>query len=208
MISAFQGTRNKHKTTALEETFGRLPYDNWIFDYFESARSITTTHDAGLTRPPLSYVHVRNARLSRYPSGVLSKTRHFHECCGHMSKDSMCMALTTQSGFESPIFINAPVDVAEIRKAFRHEPCLICVLAKRRKEGTLHWIKKAAGNPRSKLRLKLETDEELVLIKRQLILDQRVKIGEIPDIHRRQELLLGSQMHEGPQDLLHPKPAQ
>ena len=43
----------------------------------------------------------------------------------------------------------------------------------------IHWIKKTAGNPRSKLRLKQESDEDLEIISRQLILDQRVKIGEI-----------------------------
>ena len=45
---------------------------------FESARSITPTHDAGLTRPPLSYVHVHSARISRCPNGVLAKSRRFH----------------------------------------------------------------------------------------------------------------------------------
>ena len=144
---------------------------------FDSARAITNTHDDGLTRPPLSYI--RSARLTRCPRGVLAKSRRFHECCGHMSEDSMCYALTIQPGFDSPVFINAPVEVAEIRLAFRHEPCLLCVLAKRRKEGMLHWIKKAAGNPRSKLRIKQETSEDLDIITRQLTLDQKVKLGEI-----------------------------
>jgi hypothetical protein len=79
----------------------------------------------------------------------------------------------------TPYSSTPSVDVAEIRQAFRHEPCLLCVLAKRRKEGTLHWIKKAAGNPRSKLRTKQETSEDLDIITRQLTLDQKVKLGEI-----------------------------
>ena len=55
---------------------------------FDSARSITNTRDDSLTRPPLSYI--RSARLTRCPRGVLAKSRRFHECCGHMSEDSMC----------------------------------------------------------------------------------------------------------------------
>ncbi len=31
-IVASEGTRNKHMTSALEGTFRRLPYDNWVFD--------------------------------------------------------------------------------------------------------------------------------------------------------------------------------
>ena len=45
---------------------------------FESARAINVTHDAGLTRPPLSYI--RSARLTRCPRAVLIRSRRFHEC--------------------------------------------------------------------------------------------------------------------------------
>jgi hypothetical protein len=71
------------------------------------------------------------------------------------------------------------VTATEIRAAFRHEPCLVCVLAKRRKEGTLHWLKKAAAHTNSKLRIKQETPEVEASIKTQLLGDQRVKLGEI-----------------------------
>ena len=32
MILALEGSRNKHMISALEGTFERLPYDNWIFE--------------------------------------------------------------------------------------------------------------------------------------------------------------------------------
>ena len=38
-----------------------------------------------------------------------------------------------------PLWRNTKVTAEEIRKAFQWEPCLICVLAKRRKEGTMKW---------------------------------------------------------------------
>ena len=92
----------------------------------------------------------------------------------------MCVALTTQPGFDSPVWINADVTTDEVRLAFRNEPCLLCVLAKRRKEGTRHWIKKAAAKPNSKLRIKQETPEEEELIRKQLEEDQKdTKIGQI-----------------------------
>ena len=40
-IVASEGTRNKHMTSALEGTFGRLPYDIWVF-HQTMQRSITT----------------------------------------------------------------------------------------------------------------------------------------------------------------------
>ncbi len=89
---------------------------------FGSARrAIQITHDDGLTRPLLSYIY--SARLHRCPKGVLTRSRRFHECCGHMNEDNMCAGLTAQPGFDSPVWVNAPVTVDEIRAAFRHEPC-------------------------------------------------------------------------------------
>ena len=42
MILALE-TRNKHMTSALEGTFERLPYDNWIFDRLPYADLATKT---------------------------------------------------------------------------------------------------------------------------------------------------------------------
>lgn len=145
---------------------------------FESARAIQTTHDDGLTRPqPLSYI--RSARLRQCPKGVMSRSRRFHECCGHMNEDRMCAGLTSQPAYDSPVWVNAPVTVNEIRVAFRHKPCLLCVFAKRRKEGILHWLKKAAAHKKSKLRIKQESPEIEANISTQLVEDQKVKLGEI-----------------------------
>eukprot|EP01036_Dinobryon_divergens_P033903 gene33903-biopygen26838 len=80
---------------------------------FESAWAIHVTHDDGLTRPPLSYIY--SSRILRCPKGVSTRSHRFHECCGHISEDSMC---ATQPGFDSPVWVNAPVTIVEIRAAF------------------------------------------------------------------------------------------
>eukprot|EP01036_Dinobryon_divergens_P033646 gene33646-biopygen26641 len=133
---------------------------------FESARAI---QDDEFIRPPLSYIY--SSRIHRCARGVSTRSRRFH--------DSMCAGLTNQPGFDSPVWVNAPVTVDEIRAAFRHEPCLLSVLAKRHKEGTLHWLKKAAAHKNSKLRIKQETPEVEASIKALLIEDQKMKLGEI-----------------------------
>ena len=38
-----------------------------------------------------------------------------------------------------PLWMNTNVIVRDFRSVFRHSPCLICVLAKKRKEGMAQW---------------------------------------------------------------------
>jgi hypothetical protein len=51
-IIASERTRNKHLTSALEGTFGRLPYDNWVFD------RLSYTDLATKTSPPPDHAKV------------------------------------------------------------------------------------------------------------------------------------------------------
>ncbi len=53
-----------------------------------------------------------------------------------------------------PLWKNANVTVRDIRAVFKHSPCLICVLAKKRKEGMAQW------KPRKKHK-KLHVGKEL-----------------------------------------------
>ena len=47
-IVASEGTRNKHMTSALEGTFGRLPYDNWVFH--QTIQRLITTRSGTMKR--------------------------------------------------------------------------------------------------------------------------------------------------------------
>jgi hypothetical protein len=73
---------------------------------------------------------------------------------GHAPEDVMCMAVEPKNG--KPLWRNTKVTFKEIHTVFQWEPCLICVLAKRRKEG----MKKK--NKRRKLRLSEDEEKELI----------------------------------------------
>ena len=78
---------------------------------------------------------------------------------GHAPEDVMCMAVETKKG--KPLWRKTKVTAKEIHTVFQWEPCLICVLAKHRKEGTMKW-KTFKKNMRRKLRLSEEEEKELI----------------------------------------------
>ena len=54
----------------------------------------------------------------------------------HAPEDVMCYAVQGPK----PLWKNTTnVTVRDIRAVFKHSPCLICVLAKKRKEGMTQW---------------------------------------------------------------------
>ena len=71
----------------------------------------------------------------------------------------MCMAVEPKKG--NPLWCITKVADKEIHKVSQWEPCLICDLAKRRKEGTMKW-KTFKKNKRRKLRLNEEEEKELI----------------------------------------------
>jgi hypothetical protein len=67
-----------------------------------------------------------------------------------------------------------------VPRHFPRRACLICVLAKRRKEGMRRWMRKLQRDPKSKLRLKEITEQETQAILAQLRLYQKdARIGAI-----------------------------
>jgi hypothetical protein len=68
----------------------------------------------------------------------------------HAPEDVMCYAVQGTK----PLWKNTNVTVRDIRTVFKHSPCLICVLAKKRKEGMAQW------KPRKKYK-KLRIGKEL-----------------------------------------------
>ena len=71
----------------------------------------------------------------------------------------MCMVVEPKKG--KLLWRNTKVTANEIHKVFQWEPCLICVLAKRRKEGTMKW-KTFKKTKRRKLQLSEEDEKELI----------------------------------------------
>ena len=59
-----------------------------------------------------------------------------HQRCGHRPADVMCAMVTGTT----PLWKNTNVTADEIKKVFSHEPCLLCVLSKKRKEGAAKWM--------------------------------------------------------------------
>ncbi len=75
-IIASEGTRNKHMTSALEGTFGRLPYDNWVFD------RLPYTDLATKTIPPQRLITTRSGTMKRKKAEEdegKSTNKDFHE---------------------------------------------------------------------------------------------------------------------------------
>jgi hypothetical protein len=68
----------------------------------------------------------------------------------HAPEDVMCYAVQGTK----PLWKNTNVTVRDIRAVSKHSPCLICVLAKKRKEGMAQW------KPRKKYK-KLRIGKEL-----------------------------------------------
>jgi len=96
---------------------------------FESAN----TFHHGQT--PTQISHIRSGRLREMDKSLLGRVLRLHKRLGHAPEDIMCMAVDSSKG--NPPWRNTGVTAKTIRSVFRWEPCLICVLAKRRKEGTL-----------------------------------------------------------------------
>ena len=68
----------------------------------------------------------------------------------HAPEDVMCYAVQGTK----PLWKNTNVTVCDIRAVFKHSPCLICILVKKRKEGMAQW------KPRKKYK-KLRIGKEL-----------------------------------------------
>jgi len=124
---------------------------------FRYSRCLSALLSAGRVTPQL--FHVRSGRLRTIPRTVLARVLRLHKRMGYAPEDVMCMAVEPKKG--KPLWRNTKVTAKEIRTVFQWEPCLICVLAKRRKEGTMKW-KTLKKNKRRKLRLSEEDEKKLI----------------------------------------------
>lgn len=169
VLNQLTNLRNNYPLSEYDYTRMLQPFN------FGRARDITTTLP-GIARPNPT---IRSARLNRNDKGIRARVLALHERMGHTTEDNMVHAITRQHGYAHPIWVNADVSTTEIRTAFRHEPCLMCVLAKRRKESTHKWLSHVSSQPDSKLIIDTPTKEEDDEVIKQLLIDQETKIGEI-----------------------------
>ena len=141
---------------AMREPY-KIPRPTQPSSRFRYSRCLSALLSAGRVTPQLS--HVRSGRLRTIPRTVLARVLRLHKRMGHAPEDVMCMAVEPKKG--KPLWRNTKVTAKEIRTVFQWEPCLICVLAKRRKEGTMKW-KTLKKNKRRKLRLSEEDEKKLI----------------------------------------------
>ena len=77
----------------------------------------------------------RSARLHSTPVTARQRVMDLHSRMAHAPEDIMCLAVNSNN----PSWINTGVTTDDIRKVFSSEPCLACVLAKRRADGPNVW---------------------------------------------------------------------
>ena len=105
-----------------------------------NATQVTLTQrNLGRPNPPtqLRLSHILSARLYSIPRSMRQRVMRLHYRCGHKPADVM----TAMVSGETPLWLNTRVTAAEIQKVFTYEPCLFCVLSKKRKEGADQWMK-------------------------------------------------------------------
>ena len=77
-----------------------------------------------------------SARLHKRRLNTREKALDLHCRMVHAPEDVMCKAI----GGEKPAWVNTGVTVEDIRKIFTEEPCLPCVMCKRRADGPNRWV--------------------------------------------------------------------
>ena len=96
-----------------------------------------------------------------------------------MHPRTSCACMVVEPKNNKPLWRNTKITAEEIRKAFQWEPCLICVLAKRRKEGTMKWkILKKKKEKRHKLR-RISEEEEKELLQQKIDEMNSCAVGEL-----------------------------
>lgn len=76
-----------------------------------------------------------SGRLHTAAGTPRERVMELHGRMAHASEDTMCMAIFG----DNPAWKNTGVTTDEIKRVFNKEPCIHCVMCKRRKDGTDRW---------------------------------------------------------------------
>jgi hypothetical protein len=88
-----------------------------------------------------------SGRLHNSDPAIWQKVFNCHNRFGHVCEDCMAHALEPQGPDNLPYWRNTGVTPSDVRRVFRQEPCLLCVLAKRRKENKRQPKKSSPKSP-------------------------------------------------------------
>jgi hypothetical protein len=90
-----------------------------------------------------------SGRLHNSDPSLREKVFTWHLTFAHACEDAMVHGLEPQGPDNLPYWRNTGITPENVRAVFRHEPCLLCVLAKRRKEGKRRPPKLKSEQPKS-----------------------------------------------------------
>ena len=98
--------------------------------------------------------HIFSGRLYNVPANTIQRVTRLHKRMGHAPCDKMCAAIAGPTA----LWTNTSLTPKEVRRVFRHQPCLVCVLSKRRKGSTAQWM---TDNKRKHFRFQQPTINEI-----------------------------------------------
>ena len=116
----------------------------------DNHRTSTGTRYRHNHRGSSSISHMRSGRLHESSTTRRRRVLRLHKRMIHAPEEVMCYAVQGTN----PLWKNTNVTVRNIRTVFKHSPCLICALAKKRKEGMAQW------KPRKKYKKLLRIGKE------------------------------------------------
>ena len=90
---------------------------------------------------PIHFSHAFSGRLYNVPTTTVQRVTRLHKRMGHAHCDKMCAAISGPTA----LWTNTSLSPKDIRRVFRHQPCLVCVLSKRRKGSTAQWLTAIKG---------------------------------------------------------------
>ena len=82
--------------------------------------------------------NIMSARLHTAPVSTCEKVMELHGRMAHAPEDIMCKAICDSQ----PAWKNVGVTIDDIKKVFNKEPCIHCVMCKRRSDGTERWMER------------------------------------------------------------------
>ena len=148
-LNKLSGLRDKHPLT--DEALYMSKHGQVDFETIK----INIDDPASTLRPQRRLLRILSGRLRTVHPTIRGRVFHIHHIMGHMCEDCMYRAVTPRRPGVLPHWRNIGVTGTKINHVFRHEPCLLCILAMRRGEGMRKLLTKVQKHPESKLKSNL-----------------------------------------------------